>query len=115
LERLDLPQCLTQASQPPVLKQIDLMKLGPRENKPKLPAPKRAIEHLQRVDPDLRRAIRVAGMEMRWPMVIEVHRDHDPKEAANRRHPPIVSDHQVATQTTGAGACGPEKAGGLLG
>jgi hypothetical protein len=30
------------------------------------------------------------GMEVRLPMVIEEHRDHDPVEAADRRHPPIM-------------------------
>ena len=39
---------------------------------------------------DLGLAARIAGMEMRKSVIVEVHRDRDPEEAADRRHVPDV-------------------------
>ena len=46
--------------------------------------PKAALDHLHGVDADLRAALGVASMEVRWPVIVEVHRDHDPEEATDR-------------------------------
>lgn len=62
------------------------MQLSPTEDEAQLAATKRVVHHLEVVDPHLRLAIRMAGMKMRMTMVVEVHRDRDAEEAADRGH-----------------------------
>jgi hypothetical protein len=83
-------KCLTNSSQTPILEQLALMQLSPSENEPEVTTLKRALNHLERVDPDLSVAIRVASVEVRWSVIVEKHRDHDPKETADRRHTKIL-------------------------
>src|SRR5712691_6692479 len=73
------------------------MQLGPRQHQSKLPAPKAAVDHLHRVDPYLRACSRVTGMEMRRPVIVEEHRDHNPEETTDRRHVEIVPRAAVGT------------------
>jgi len=74
LERVDLLKCLTDAREPPILEQVGLVEFGPGEHEPQLAAPERAVDRLQRVDPDLRGAVGVARVKVRRPMIIEVSR-----------------------------------------
>ncbi len=51
------------------------MQLSPGEHKPKLATRERALNHFERVNPDLSAAVRVAGVEVRWSVIVEEHRD----------------------------------------
>jgi hypothetical protein len=62
------------------------MQLGPRQHQPKLPTPEAAVDHLDRIDPDLRTRSCVTGVKMWRPVTVEEHRDHDLEETADRRH-----------------------------
>ena len=79
-----------------------MMQLGPREYQSKLPTREAAGDHFHRVDPYLRNPFRVPRMEMRCPVIVEEHRDHDPEEPADRRHAGIVPWAAVATGAPGA-------------
>jgi len=70
----------------PVLGEFVLVKLSPCEHESQLAAPEAGLDHLQGVDAYLCASVRVAGMEVRRPVIVEVHRDHDPEEATDRRH-----------------------------
>jgi hypothetical protein len=63
-----------------------LMELGPGEGQALLASGKRAVHRFQRVDPGPRLAACVASVEVRGVVVVEEHRNHDPEEAADRRH-----------------------------
>jgi hypothetical protein len=69
-----------------VIEQLLAMKLRPCENQPPLLPAKAAVDDLDLVDPDSRAPIRVPGMEVWAAMVVVVHRDRDPEEAADSRH-----------------------------
>jgi hypothetical protein len=56
------------------------MELGPGQDEPKLPRLHCAFDHLDLVDPDLGLAAGIAGMEMRKPVIVEVHRIEIPKK-----------------------------------
>ena len=73
------------------------MELGPREHEPQLSARKTAVHDLEAVYPDLGLSLSVASVEMRVPVVVEEHRDHDPVEAADRRHAAIMGRRPDAT------------------
>ena len=75
------------------------MHLGPGKDKSKLSPPESAVHHLERVDPDLSPAAIMPRVEMRMAVIIEVHRDHDPEEAANSRHGLMVPTEAVAKAT----------------
>jgi hypothetical protein len=62
------------------------MELRPGEDEAQLPTAEAAVDDLEIVDPDLCFAFGVAGVEMREAVIVEEHRDRDPKEAADRRH-----------------------------
>jgi hypothetical protein len=64
LEWVDLDQCLTLSGAAPVLEQFCLVKFGPGEHESQLPAAERALDRLEGVDPDLRGAVGVAGVEV---------------------------------------------------
>lgn len=49
-----------------------------------------AVDDLEVVDTDLGLAFGMASVEVRMPMVVEEHRDHDTEEAADGRHPAIM-------------------------
>lgn len=87
-------KCVTGARSTPVLAEFVLVQFGPREDEAQLPAPEGALDHLQCVDADLGVAVRVAGMEVLWAVIVVLHRDHDPKETTDRghgAHPPCRS------------------------
>jgi hypothetical protein len=86
LEGVDRYKCLTCAGAAPVLVQFVLVQLSPGKHEAQLPPPEAAVDHLERVDSNLRGSIGVASVEVRRAVVIEVHRDHDPEEAADCRH-----------------------------
>ena len=69
-----------------VLEQLVAMQFRPCEHKPKLPDLEIALDHLDLVNAHLRARARVPRVEVRKAVVIEIHRDHDPVEAADRRH-----------------------------
>jgi hypothetical protein len=56
------------------------MKLGPGENEAELPATQVAVDDLEVVDPDFGFAFGMARVEMWEAMIIEEHRDRDPKK-----------------------------------
>ena len=58
----------------------------PRKHEPQLPTTEGGLNRLKRVDPNLCGAVHMACMEMRRAVIVEVHRNHDPEEAADRRH-----------------------------
>jgi hypothetical protein len=91
LQWLDLLKCLTGSGAAPVLFEFILMKLGPGENEAELPATQVAVDDLEVVDPDLGFAFGMARMEMGEAMIVEEHRDRDPKEAAYGRHEFIMA------------------------
>lgn len=62
------------------------MQLGPREHEPQMPDVEVAFDDLNLVDPHLRLPVGVASVKVRMAVIVVVHRDHDPEEAANRRH-----------------------------
>ncbi len=62
------------------------MELGPGEHEPELAAGEAALDRLEGVDPDLGVTVGVLGVEMRVTVVVVVHPDHDPVEAADARH-----------------------------
>lgn len=66
------------------------MKLCPREHEAQLAAGEGVVDDFEIVDADLGFARGVAGMEVRIPVVVEEHRDHDSEEAADRRHAAIM-------------------------
>jgi FMN-dependent NADH-azoreductase len=62
------------------------MELRPGEYEPQLAPAEAALDDLESVDPYLRRSVGMSGVKVRRAVIIEVHRDHDPEEAADRRH-----------------------------
>jgi len=56
----------------------------------------RAVEDCDLVDPDRCLAVGVARVEVGMPVVVEVHRDRDSVEAADRRHSAMVARPPVA-------------------
>lgn len=62
------------------------MQLGPRQDEPQLPDLEVAFDDPDLVDPDLRLPVGMASVEVRIAVIVVAHRDHDPEEAANRRH-----------------------------
>ena len=66
------------------------MKLGPREHESQLTAGEGALDHLEGVDAYFRLPLSVASVEVRVPVVVEEHRNHDPVEAADRRHAAMI-------------------------
>ena len=61
------------------------------EAQAQLATTQRAFQHLQSVDPHLGAAVGVPRMKVRRTVVVEEHRDHDPEEAADRRHDEILA------------------------
>jgi hypothetical protein len=70
------------------------MQLRPGEHESQLAASQAAVDHLERVDPNLRAALRMSRMEMRWTVVLEEHGDRYPEEAADVGTPRIVCRSQ---------------------
>lgn len=62
------------------------MQLGPRQHEPQLSDVEVAFDDLDLVDPDLRLPVGMASVEVRMAVIVVIHSDHDPEEAANRRH-----------------------------
>jgi hypothetical protein len=78
------------------------MELSPGKNKSQLPAVQIAVHDLQIVDPDLGFPFGMASMEVGEAVIVEEHDDGDPKEAADRRHVPIMPGAAaVQAQTKG--------------
>lgn len=86
MQRLDLLECPTNPRLMPVLQQFGLVKLGPGEHEPQLAASEIAFDHVDLVNSDLGGAVRMPSVEMRVAVIVEIHRDRDPKEAADRGH-----------------------------
>lgn len=78
------------------------MELGPGKDESQLPAVQIAVHDLQVVDPDLGFPFGMASMEVGEAVIVEEHDDGDPKEAADRRHVPIMPGAAaVLAQTKG--------------
>jgi hypothetical protein len=109
MERVDLLKCFTAAREAPVLLQFFLMQFGPSEHQPQLATTEGGLDRLQRVDPNLRAAVRVAGVEMGRAVIVEEHRDDDPREARDRghEHDPVERSGQHRTTTPLCGHLGP--------
>jgi hypothetical protein len=56
------------------------MEFGPLADESQRPARQRTRKHLTRPDQDLSLMFGVLGMEVRWRMIVVVHRDDDPVE-----------------------------------
>jgi hypothetical protein len=69
----------------PVREELVLVQFSPGEHEAKLSAAEAALDHLQRVDADLRAALGVAGVEVGRTVIVEVHRDHDAGDPARAR------------------------------
>ena len=66
-----------------------------------------ALDDLDVVDPNLRLGACTPGGKVRVAVIVEVHRDRDPEEAANRRHPAdIAAPPVVSTLKEGSAAAG---------
>lgn len=77
------------------------MQFRPREDEPELPPAERAVHDLEGVDADLGLAVDVPCVEVREPVIVEVHRDDDPQEAADGRHDVIVPRAPVVSGLAG--------------
>jgi hypothetical protein len=62
------------------------MQLCPGEHQPKLADREGALDHLDLIKANLGAGAGVPRVEMRKAVIIEIPRDHDPVEAADRRH-----------------------------
>jgi hypothetical protein len=67
------------------------VQLRPSEHEPQLAPAEAAFDDLESVNPYFRRSVGMSGVKVRRAVIIEVHRDHDPEEAADRRHEEIFS------------------------
>jgi hypothetical protein len=95
-------QCLTRASATPVLQQLVLVQFSPRHDETNVSATERAVNQFECVNADLRLAVSMKRMEVRRVVIVEVHRDHEPEKAADRRHLYIVAATPVVARTSGA-------------
>ena len=81
------------------------MQFRSREHESKGPAAEGAVHDFERVDAHLRLAVGVPCMKVWEAVIVEVHRDHDPEEAADSRHAWMVSRVPVVSRS-GMGAAG---------
>jgi hypothetical protein len=97
LEWVYLLKCFTGAREGPVLEQFFFVQFGPGEHQPQLAATERGLDRLQRVDPNLRASVCVAGVEMGRAVIVEEHRDDDPEEREMAGTITILSNAAVST------------------
>ena len=91
-EGIDRSESLVRPRQRPVLTQLILMKTSPLNHEPQRTWWQPAIDHLKRVDRDLRDMPAVPGVEVRRRMVTPVHRYDDAVEGRDPRRRAIVEE-----------------------
>jgi hypothetical protein len=89
----------------PVLERLSLVKLGPGEHEPQLASCEIALDHVDLVNSDLGVTVSVPGMEVRVAVIVELHRDRDPEEAADSRHVLALVREPSALAKEGLAAC----------
>jgi hypothetical protein len=88
-QRLNALYRLSVVQPAPVLHQLALMKRRPFEYHRRSTIREGALENRDRLDSDLSFAPGIIGMDMRRIVVVEIHSNHDAKEAADLGHLPI--------------------------